>query len=409
MREALKKYWPSAERPRHSDTLERSSRLLDYLGNPQEQYRVIHVAGTSGKTSTAYYAAALLKGAGHKTGLTVSPNVDEINERVQINLTPMPEAEFCDELNTFIALVEQGGFMPNYFELLQYFAFWEFARQKVAYAVVEVGVGGLLDSTNAVRRADKVCVITDIGLDHMHLLGDTVGKIAAHKAGIIHAGNTVFCYKQAAEIMQPIRAATQRYHADLHMVSEDADACAADLPAFQRRNFHLAKTAVIFTLQAAGRALPMDAALRQAAHTHIPARMETVRLGGKIIIMDGAHNGQKIQALVRSVQEQYPGEEIAVLAGFLSDHPDRVADVAYQLAAFAHFLIITGFAGKRDGPKHAETPAAVAAMIPAGKAYTVIEDPEAAFQALCQRPEKVLVVTGSFYLLNHIRPLVLHN
>ena len=112
--EVLRRYWPD-KLSRRAYTLDQMVQLMDYLGNPQDKLKVIHVAGTSGKTSTAYYAAALLKAAGKKAGLTVSPHVDEINERVQIDLTPLSEATFCRQLNMFLELVQKSGLTPTYF------------------------------------------------------------------------------------------------------------------------------------------------------------------------------------------------------------------------------------------------------------------------------------------------------
>jgi dihydrofolate synthase/folylpolyglutamate synthase len=159
---ALEAYWPS-QVSKHQNNLDPVRKLLRAAGNPQNTLRVVHVAGTSGKTSTAYYVAALLKAAGKKVGLAVSPHVDNLNERVQLDLSPLPEAEFCAELGKYLELVKQTGVVLNHFELLYAFAYLQFARLGVDYAVVEVGVGGLLDATNTVDRDDKVCVITDIG------------------------------------------------------------------------------------------------------------------------------------------------------------------------------------------------------------------------------------------------------
>ena len=168
---------PFYDYSRTAYTLDVMKALMEHLGNPQNQLRVLHVAGTSGKTSTAYYCAALLKEAGKKVGLSVSPHVDTVNERLQINGQPMPEAEFCKVLSEFLDVVAESGIKPSYFELLVAMTYWEFARQKVDYAVIEVGLGGLRDGTNVIERADKVCLITDIGLDHTEILGHTLTKI----------------------------------------------------------------------------------------------------------------------------------------------------------------------------------------------------------------------------------------
>ena len=146
-------------------TLERAIiPLMALAGNPQDRLKTVHIAGTSGKTSTSYYIAALLGAAGKTVGLTVSPHVDSITERIQINGQPLPDAEFCQELETFLDIVKQAPQPPSYFELLYAFALWVFGRRHVDYAVIETGMGGLYDATNVATRADKVCVITDIGL-----------------------------------------------------------------------------------------------------------------------------------------------------------------------------------------------------------------------------------------------------
>ena len=116
--------------------LDNMRRLMAYLGDPQDKLRVVHVAGTSGKTSTSYYAAALLAAAGQKTGLTVSPHVDQMNERIQINGQPLGETIFCEALSEFLELVEKSSVRPSWFEALMAFAYWYFALSKVDYAVV---------------------------------------------------------------------------------------------------------------------------------------------------------------------------------------------------------------------------------------------------------------------------------
>src|SRR5665213_595829 len=197
---------------------DRIKMFMDYLGNPQDKLRVIHVAGTSGKTSTSYYVASLLQASGKKVGLTVSPHVDQVNDRLQINLVPLAEAEFCEVLVKFLEVVEKSGFDLTYFELLVALAYWEFERQKVDYAVVEVGLGGLLDGTNVVSSANKICVITDIGLDHITTLGDTLEKIATQKAGIIQEDNVVFAYAQVKEVNDVFITSTKAKHAKLHLL-----------------------------------------------------------------------------------------------------------------------------------------------------------------------------------------------
>ncbi|HSW98343.1 MAG TPA: cyanophycin synthetase [Candidatus Saccharimonadales bacterium] len=379
--------------------------LMEFLGNPQDSYKVIHVAGTSGKTSTAYYAAAVLLAAGKKVGLTISPHADSIAERVQINGQPLPEAEFCADFARFLELIAPANLPLNYFQGITAFALWEFAQKGVEYAVVEVGIGGLADSTNVFRQEGKVCVINDIGYAHMAVLGNSLGEIAGNKAGIIQLHNTVFARQQPAEIMAPIVRRAQLKQADLHIISDEA--AYAFLPLFQRRNFAMAAAAAGFALERDGAPAPTAAQLETAARTNIPARMEIHQLSGKTIILDGAHNAQKVRALVASVQARYPGQDVAVLFGATRAKPEFFQRMLAELAPLRAHVIVTTFPSGAHGKYGSTDPQNIVQELAAQHiSHELITDAAAAFHALQQRNEPVLLVTGSFYLLNVIRPLL---
>lgn len=285
--EVLKRYVPHVPLG-HRYSLDRMQALMKYLGNPQDKLRVVHIAGTSGKTSTAYYIAAMLHAGGYKVGLTVSPHVDGINERVQINGRPLEEAAFTKEFTRFLKLIEQFDDEPTYFEVLIAFVYWLFYKRSVDYEVIEVGLGGLLDGTNVAKRPDKICVITDIGLDHMDVLGQTVDKIAAQKAGIIHPHNKVFSYVQSDKVMAVIRNVAAKNQAELHEITPSARSTPSDLPLFQRRNWYLANKVSEYILGTNGQSLS-PAALATTVQTLVPARMEAIEVGDKTVIIDGSH------------------------------------------------------------------------------------------------------------------------
>jgi len=405
----LEAYWP-AKKSKHRMSLDHIREVMAYLGNPQDKVKVLHIAGTSGKTSTAYYAASLLQAAGKRVGMTVSPHVDLLNERVQIDMIPIPERIFCDELNIFMALVEKGGFTLTYFEVLYVFAYWEFVRQQVEYAVVEVGIGGLLDTTNVVSRRDKVCILTDIGFDHMSVLGHTIREIAAQKAGIILQHNQVFCWQQSKDVIDVFVQTARRKQASIEIVQESSlDDRFSFLPAFQRRNFELALRAVEYVVDRDGGALGNDAVLL-AAHMYIPARMEVCTYKGKTIVIDGSHNAQKLHALVAAVRERYPGQPVTVLTAFAqSKHPEnRIEPGIHELITMAQYMVCTGFIVDRRTPHASLDPAVIgdACRRTGYHSYEVINDPVAAFETAVARTEPVIVVAGSFFLLNHIRPLL---
>ncbi len=405
----LARYVPKSRSMSAPYTLERMQMLMAALGNPQNDLKVIHVAGTSGKTSTSYYVAAMLKAAGRRTGLTVSPHIDEVNERLQIDLEPLDEKAYCKVLSEFVGLVEATGLKPTYFELLVALAYWYFARQKVDYAVIEVGLGGLLDGTNVVERADKICVITDIGLDHTSVLGKTLPEITSQKAGIIHPHNVVFCYQQSAEVMDVIREVSRQQQGELHEVRlPSADMLPANLPLYQQRNWYLA-THVFNYVLAQDKLTPVNAKdLQNTTKIRIPARMEIVQRGGKTLVIDGAHNGQKLAALGASLDALYGNQKVAVVFNLVQSSGIRLRTSLKSLTSFADHLIITTFETQQDFLRQSMNPRKI---VEACKALgfseiEIITEPAAAYRALLKRPEPIHVVTGSFYLLNHIRPLI---
>jgi dihydrofolate synthase/folylpolyglutamate synthase len=405
----LSKHVPPLRSFRGAYTLERMQKLMDALGNPQNSYKVIHVAGTSGKTSTSYYMAALLKAAGKKVGLTVSPHIDEVNERVQINLKPLSESAFCREFSVFLNLVDKTTLNPTYFELLVAFAFWEFAREKVDYAVIEVGLGGLLDGTNVINRADKVCVITDIGLDHTQVLGETITAITAQKAGIIQPHNKVFAYEQNDEVMDILREVTAQLQAELHEVWPlKTSELPKNLPLYQRRNWYLALITYDFLSKRDGLPGLNEAQLAQTTQTYIPARMEIVAVGKKTLVLDGAHNAQKMHALVGSMKQRFKGQTCAVMFGLVQSRTSRTVSTLEEISSLANHLIITSFDTEQDLRKVSVDPIKTAKLCDkmGYTSYEIINVPEQALKNLLQRPEEVLLITGSFYLLNHIRPVL---
>jgi dihydrofolate synthase/folylpolyglutamate synthase len=374
--------------------------LMKFLGNPQDELRVVHVAGTSGKTSTAYYVSAFLTAAGQKTGLTVSPHINQINDRLQINGQPLAERLFCEALTEFIELLEKSNVQPSWFELIVAFAYWYFAREKVDYAVIEVGLGGLKDATNIVSRGDKVCVITDIGYDHINVLGKSLPQIAAQKAGIIQPYNQVFSYKQSSEISRVIKNAAEAQKAKLNIIKETNNSTA--MPDYQFRNAWLAYKVYWFLQQRDSLLVLSDQEFNKIEQTLIPGRMDIRQKAGKTIVLDGAHNVQKVTALVSSFQKFYPGKRPAILIS-LKQGKDY-EQVVPLLAALASRVIITSFKLAQDVPLHSMDATKLANSFQAAGVDNVIylDDQAAAVQNLLNGPEQLCLITGSLYLLGQL-------
>lgn len=393
----------------HAYTLDNMKSLMGFLGDPQNSYKVIHVAGTSGKTSTCQYLSSLLKEAGKKVGMTVSPHVAEVNERVQINTRPLTEKKFCREFSLFVRRIQESGVSPSYFETLVAFAFWEFARQEVDYAVIEVGLGGLLDGTNVINRTDKACVITDIGYDHTGTLGRSIVDITAQKAGIVLPGNVVFAYIQSDDVMKVLREVSAQQQADLHEIRpRKPSELPGNLPLFQRRNWHLAYSVYKFLAERDGLPSLDKARLAATTNTYIPARMEIVKYKGKTVIMDAAHNAQKIRTLMRSVKHAYPDQDIACLASFVRSKQAKVRQNLEALLPAVKCLIITDF-NVESSERFSTDPLVVAKQCDelGYENWDMVPEPAQALEKLLERKEDVLLITGSFFLLNIIRPSII--
>lgn len=391
-------------------SVERTKRLMAHIGNPEKKLKIIHIAGTSGKTSTTYYTAALLQAAGQKVGFTVSPHVDSLTERVQIDGRPLSEAKFCQYMSEFLILVHGVDEMPSWYELMIGFALWVFVQEKVDYAMLETGLGGLHDSTNVAERYDKVCVITDIALDHQHILGETVAQIAAQKAGIIHPGNAVLMYTQTDDIMQVVRFKTiQTDDAELYVQDQDTLAKIyggsfnPDMPDYQRRNWLMAYAAYRFVVNRDGIRLVDQKKLAQTQTVVVPARMETRQVGDVSVVMDGAHNEAKMTAFAASFQKKYGQRRVPVLLA-LKQSKDYQS-IAPLIVKFASQAIVTTFSHSQDLPTESIDPQEIAEVLQKGglEEAVCVTNPYEAYEKLLGLGSDLVVVTGSFYLISQLR------
>ena len=197
--------------------LTRTVELCGLLGNPQKQLKFIHVAGTNGKGSTCAMLSKILCAAGYRTGLFVSPYVDRFNERIQLNNQPIPDDDLAELITEIAPVVDAMENPPTEFEVITAAAFLYYARQKCDYVVLEVGLGGELDSTNVIDTP-LLAIITAIDYDHVRILGNTIEEIASAKAGIIKDNGTVLFYGEHKKALPVIEAACKLHDAELHVV-----------------------------------------------------------------------------------------------------------------------------------------------------------------------------------------------
>jgi dihydrofolate synthase/folylpolyglutamate synthase len=396
---------------RENYTLDGVRRLLKWLGDPQEAHRAIHVAGTSGKTSTAYYIRGLLEAAGAHTALTVSPHITGITERFQISGEVMPSEIFLDRMEEFLQILRSAPVRPTFYELLICFAYWYFASLDLDYMVIETGLGGRLDATNTIARPDKICVITDIGLDHCEILGDTVEEIAAEKAGIINKGNVAFIQDQADSVLDVICRHAHEAGASARVVGP-AEPVPGLVP-HQLRNWNLAVTAARYCAQPSGR--PAAAALHSPElpsphlpHMNPPGRFEFYRVGDRKIVLDGAHNPQKLTSLVEALRVSGISEA-AVIASFIRSPQAKMSANLLAIRDLAAELTLVQFGTVQDLAKESPPAAELAAearQLGSGSVTAAGSLAEALDRALASRIPAI-VITGSLYLVAQIRPLII--
>jgi dihydrofolate synthase/folylpolyglutamate synthase len=387
----------SGRRTRGHSSVDTLRALLDHLGNPERTYRVVHVAGTSGKTSTAYLIRGLLEAAGFRTGLTVSPHVVAVNERVQVAGVPLQEDRFVAYVNEFLPLAQSLGRELTYFELGVGLALWVFAREKVEYAIVEVGIGGTRDATNALQSPDKLSVVSAVGLDHTQLLGDSVDAIAVHKAGIVGEGNTVVAVDQDEVVLDVVRDRAREVGGHVVVATPPPGAH------YQERNLTLARASVEVLAQRDGFPMPETSVTETP-----PARYERFASERHRLVLDGAHNPQKVAALVDALRDD--GVTAAVAMVTLLQAPDTKLAATLSLLApvVTHLFVPEYELGDGDKVKRSfPADVVVQQALALGISAEVVRTPDEGLSLLLARPERDLVVTGSLYLAALVRPLVL--
>jgi dihydrofolate synthase/folylpolyglutamate synthase len=318
--------------------------LLEKLDNPQNSFKVIHIAGTSGKGSTAYLIAKLLKEHGYRVGLHLSPHLQSVRERMIVNGVLISEEDFTKALNTIsnaVASISHEFESPvTYFECLVALTFHYFKTQKIEYGVIETGLGGTYDGTNVVNSL--ITVITKIGFDHTAILGNTISEIAGQKAGIIKSQNTA-CISQRqlpdAEKIILERTKNQKvvlftegkeytvvsekiskngsvfsYQDDTHRIDH------ISLPLLGEHQVENAGAAikVLFALEKENIRGDADKIKKALSTAHFPGRMEQITACGQQWIVDGAHNEDKLKAFLTSLKKIFPQDKAAII-GFKKD------------------------------------------------------------------------------------------
>lgn len=401
--------------------MERIQGLTALLDHPERKIRTVHVTGTNGKGSVTTFLANMLQQAGLKVGSYTSPHFVRYNERICLNGEEISEEDFAAvtektkaALDRFLA---QGGEQPTQFEFITAMAFLYFAEKQVDCAVIEVGMGGLWDSTNIITP--EVSVITNVTLEHTERLGKTIEAIAAQKAGIIKPGVPVVTEAEG-KALEVIRGAAEANHAPLYVYGDDFSTeertSSMDTQTFLYRlgekklevAIHLPGEHQILNGAAALTAaeilrdkhgVPDEAAmLRGMEAARWPGRLERIHRNPDIIL-DGAHNPSGVTVLRKALDEYYPKARRIYVFGMMADKDvSQVSDILFR----PEDTIYTVLAHEGD---RSEKPEKLAQRL--HKNAVPMEDLTAAYQRAVSEagPEDVVIVCGSLYLIGTFKEL----
>ena len=405
--------------------LARMQNLCDHLGNPEKELQCIHIAGTNGKGSLAAMTSSILTAAGYKTGLTISPYVVDFRERFQIDgemIPPRTLANLTEKvLDAIDAIEAEGGEKPVEFEAVTALAFLWFAREKCDLVVLETGLGGRCDATNVVPHK-LVAAITKIGYDHMEVLGDTLDKIAAEKAGIIKEGTVVVNYPdQPAEAMGPILTSISETNTviitpemdDIRLlrgkrlenrIDYGGYRAALGLPGTHQANHAAMAVEIALALwREFGYDISDDAILQGLADARMPARIEVLRRH-PLLLLDGCHNPDGAKMLAATLTRADFEENLVGVLGVLADkdYKDMLSDLA---PCFAKVYTVTPNCPRalsaeelqKEARFHTDAEAADSVADAIRKAVDYADENNLAGVVVC----------GSLYLAAEARPLLL--
>lgn len=407
--------------------LERMIELMNLLDNPHRAVRTAHVAGTKGKGSTCEMTGACLEACGYTVGTYTSPHLLDMCERIRINRHAIGEEDFvrvCQRVADAAANLDEGGGEPTFFELVTAMAFVHFAEQAVDVGVIEVGLGGRLDSTNII--SPEVTAVTNISMDHMHILGSTIEKIAREKAGIFKPGVPAIAVRQQPSVIEVLRSTAAEVGAPFQVVGEEIDISIRfeatsnigphhrvslssprndfdHLPVplkgeHQAWNCVLA-LAILDKLCERGFKTPSAKVTRGLASVKMPGRLEVVSNSPRIVL-DGAHNAESMKCLMKAIAAHIPGESMVVVFGCAADKD--IDGMLREVGTAADKIILT----RVPGNLRAADPKDLARRLAeAGKMSQIAEDVGQAL-SLARKAvgrEDLICVTGSLHLVGEAK------
>ncbi len=415
--------------------LKRQAEILKLLDDPQNKIKAIHLAGTSGKGSTAFYISSLLINHGFKVGLTLSPHLLDIRERFQINNQLISKKEFVFYLNQIIPVIEKikstNFGRPTFFEILITLSFYIFYQKKVDYVIVETGLGGLMDGTNTITSLNQVVVITKLGLDHTAILGPNLASIAFQKAGIIHPHNPVFSAKQLPQAQKVLDNSASKKQTQINYISPkinfknikfknqniiyDFDyqdlninkLCLNTIGLYQVENSALSLAVLKFLSIRDNFKLDINQIKNTFLFTHFFGRVDIYQKEDQFFILDGAHNPQKMRSLISSLKKAYPHQKFVFIIAFKQRHD--FPKMIRSIIPLAQKIILTSFNIKfQDMAQISQSASSIITLLNRLNFdnYQIALTPKSAY-LLAKKTKQSVVITGSLYLLPKIYPFLI--
>lgn len=410
--------------------LERNGRLTELMGNPQKSYKIVHVTGTNGKGSTCNMLNNVLISSGYRTGLFISPHLEEFNERIQINNTPIDKdslTRIASEVKEKVEIMYDEGYKDlTEFELITAIGFKYFEEQKIDILVLEVGMGGRHDASNVIKNS-LVSVITSISLDHTEFLGDTIEKIAYEKAGIIKENSNVVIYPQDEIIKNVIKEEAQLkkstvFEADVKNIKlKNSDLNGQTIEYLKNDIFNLPELKINFlgphqlyntatvlltleTLKNIGLNITEKSIINGFENCSYSGRFEII-CKKPFIILDGAHNQNGIEYFAKSIKENFKDKKIILFYGMLRDkNPESVLD--YLIPICEKFYTLT--------PNSHRAMSAIELAELIHKRFDIPVTPlnncHEAFEIVkCLQQNDIVAFVGSLYLIGEIRTIIKKN
>jgi len=407
--------------------LDSTGKLLELLGNPQDSLNVIHVAGTNGKGSVCSFISNILKEEGYKVGLYTSPYLETFTERIRVNGENIPKEDVA-RIITLIKekidiMISEGYSSPTEFEIVTAMAFYYYNEQKMDYVVLEVGLGGRYDSTNIIKNP-LVSVIVSISLDHIGILGDTIGKIAYEKAGIIKENGTAIVYKQVKEAEDVIKEVCKNKNSDYIEVNFDNilvkksdiysqvyDCTIMDekfenieiklIGEHQINNSIVALNVVKFLRDNKNVKISNESIKNGLLTTKWPGRIEKI-MENPMFIIDGAHNEDGAKSLRKSLEKNFPDKKLTLLIGMLAD---KDIDSVLKILMPKFNKVITTTPDNHRAINSEELKNRISMYVEDVISIENIED-AVKYTLDNAKEDEVIISAGSLYMIGTVRTLI---